>query len=78
MPEIDVIRTERAIVLLALEAEDRLPLAVLFAALSPFRSADVERALLVLTSEGVVRRDGGAVWASPCARRMDALGLVGI
>jgi DNA-binding transcriptional regulator YhcF (GntR family) len=78
MPETDAIRTERAIVLQALEAEDRLPLAVLLAELSPVDPAEVERALAALEAEGIIRRGGGAVWASPCARRIDALGLVGV
>jgi hypothetical protein len=75
MPKADAIRTERAIVLQALEAKDRLPLAVLLAKLIP---VDPAEALAALEAEGVIRRDGGAVWASPCARRMDALGLVGV
>jgi len=75
MSKADAIRTERAIVLQALEAEDRLPLAVLLAELSP---VDPAEALAALEAEGIIRRDSGAVWASPCARRIDALGLIGI
>jgi hypothetical protein len=78
MPQTDAIRTERAIVLQTLDVDDQLSLAVLLAELSPVDPAEVERALVALEAEGTIRRDAGVVWASPCARRMDALGLVGV
>lgn len=38
----------------------------------------VRAALALLTVEGVVVVDGEMVTASPCARHLDALGLIGV
>jgi hypothetical protein len=35
-------------------------------------------ALERLWEQGVVQMEGDRVWASPCARHLDALGLIGI
>jgi DNA-binding IclR family transcriptional regulator len=61
MPKADAIRTERAIVLQALDVEDRLSLATLLAELSPVDPAEVERPLAALEAEGIIRRMAGAV-----------------
>lgn len=44
--------------------------------LSDILPAHVEAALTGLTARGVVCCDRDRVWASPCARRLDALGLI--
>jgi hypothetical protein len=74
---------DRAIVLQALNDEhpDRWTPAELGAALPDFDPLAVENAVEELLSQGVLERTGPAgehVRASRCARKLDALGLVGI
>jgi DNA-binding TFAR19-related protein (PDSD5 family) len=70
---------ERAIMLQLLsdEQEQRCSRAQLVATLEREAEA-LEQALSRLAEAGVVCIDGPEVWASPAARYIDALGLIGI
>ena len=72
-------RLERAIVLLLLSGESgqRWSCAQLAADLGT-EDQTLQEALARLARAGVVRVDGADVTASPAARRIDELGLIGI
>jgi len=70
-------RLDRAIVLELLEDRERWPRDELAASVRVDRSA-LDGALERLQADGVVVIDGEDVRASPCARRIDALELIGI
>ncbi len=73
-------RAEQLLVLALLDDEheprwSRGELGERFAEIPPER---VDAALHALESDGVVCRAGEAVWASSAARRIDAIGLIGV
>jgi hypothetical protein len=72
-------RLERAIVLelLSEDHDERWPGAELAASLCVDRSV-VDAAVERLRDEGVLLLDAEDVLASPCARRLDALELIGV
>lgn len=70
-------RLDRAIVLELLEDRERWTRDELAAAVHVDRSA-LDSAIERLTADGVAFLDGEDVLASPCARRIDALDLIGI
>ncbi len=70
-------RLDRAIVLELLEDRERWTRDELTAAVNVDRSA-LDGAIERLTADGVAILDGEDVLASPCARRIDALDLIGI
>lgn len=72
-------RLERAIVLelLSEDHDERWPREELAASLRADRST-FDAAVEGLSDEGVVLLDGEDVLASPCARRIDALELIGV
>jgi hypothetical protein len=72
-------RLERAIVLelLCEDHDERWPREELAASLRADRST-LDAAVERLSDEGVLLLDGEVVLASPCARRIDALNLIGV
>jgi hypothetical protein len=72
-------RLERAIILelLSEDHDERWPREELAASLRVDRSA-LDAAVERLYAEGVLLLDGEVVLASPCARRIDALELIGV
>jgi hypothetical protein len=76
----DPLLAKRAIVLQVLRDDhpERWTRAELKHQLSDFLSEAVEAAIEDLTAEGVLSFDGQQVWASLCARTLDALLLISI
>ncbi len=76
----DPARAERAVVLQVLRGDhhERWSRAELEQAVSGVEPAAVSDALTRLAANGVVVLDGDRVLASPCARCLDALGLIAI
>lgn len=70
-------RLDKAIVLELLEDRERWPRDELAAAVHVDRSV-LDSAIERLTAAGVAVLDGEDVLPSPCARRIDALDLIGI
>jgi len=72
-------RLERGIVLTLLseDHDERWPREELAASLRVDRSA-LDVAVERLRADGVLLLDGEVVLASPCARRLDALALIGV
>ncbi|HXA53998.1 MAG TPA: hypothetical protein VNV37_03895 [Solirubrobacteraceae bacterium] len=73
-------KIERAVVLQLLrdDHEQRWTRAELASEISDFEAAAVEEALTRLEHDGVLRREGAAVWASCAARRLDELELISV
>jgi hypothetical protein len=71
---------KRAIVLQMLRDDhpNRWSRAELKSQLSDFRPGEVEAAIKELAAKGVVSCEGDQVWASECARTLDALMLISI
>jgi hypothetical protein len=71
-------RTERSLVLIVLDHPERCSRAELEIELHDIEPLLLCNALAHLHAEGVVILDGETVTASPCARHMDALGVIGV
>jgi hypothetical protein len=76
----DPTRAERAVALQVLRGDhhERWSRAELEQAVSDIEPAAVSDALVRLAADGVMVLDGDRVLASPCAMRLDALGLIAI
>lgn len=71
-------RTERTVVLMVLDKSGQCSLAQLHADLRDIDQEKVGRALIGLEARGVVIMEGDLVWASKCARHLDALDLIAV
>jgi DNA-binding HxlR family transcriptional regulator len=79
-PNRDVWMVERAIVLQILrdDHEERWPREELAEEISDFESAVLDESLRRLERDGVLQREGDAVWAARATRRLDELELISI